>query len=294
MSATKITDVQDQVKDYWSDLMLDELKQDSIVVNLLSKDYQGEILQGGDTVKVSQIVRPTGATKTIGSGDYDTYSTEKFKLSQIDIKADKIFEAGFEFDSLVELQSQLGSQDSKIRNALKEAIDIQINNYIFSQVSGTNNTGSVTDFNASQISALRKIAGQRKWAKDGEWYCLADSSYHSDMLNAQTLTSQDYIAGEMPVIGGQIANRRFGFNILEDNSDGLLDLIATVSGTDTEDCAIGFHRDFMHLVLAPTIEFKLSDLHASKKRGFLLTAEIIGGVKQGHDHDALHQVVFNT
>jgi hypothetical protein len=177
---------------------------------------------------------------------------------------------------------------------LKEAIDKQINTYLYSLISGTNYAGTVTDFNASQISALRKYAGQKKWRKDGNWWILADSSYHSDLLSSQTLVSSDYAAGEQPVVAGQIVNKRYGFGILEDNSDGLLDLIGTLSGTDSEDVALAFHRDFMHLVLQTEVMFKLSDLHAMKKRGYLLTAEIVGGAAKGHDHDNLHKIVFNT
>jgi len=283
MSVTTINDVQQQVQKYWSSLLLDELKEDSILVNLLNKDYENEIKKGGDEVYVTQIVRPTGATKTIGSGDYDTYSSEKLSTSRIAIKASKIFEAGFEFDSLVDLQSQIHMENSQIRNALKEAIDMQINKYLYGLVSCTANAGTVTDFNATQISALRKYAGQKRWKKDGNWFLLADSSYYMDLLNSQTLSSADYVCADQPVIAGQMMKERFGFKILEDNSDGIIDLIGTLAGTDSEDVAIAFHRDFMHLVLQPSVVFKMSDLHATKKRGYLLTTEIIGGAARGHE-----------
>ena len=275
-------------------MMLEELKESSIVVNLFNRDYAGEIQKGGNTVKVTQIVRPKGSTKTIGESGYDVYNTEKLSTQQISITANKIFEAGFEFENIVDLQTQIGDQDSKIRNALREAIEIQINNFCYSLVSASSKLGGVSDFNASQISSLRKFAGQKKWRKDGQWYLLTDCSYYTDMLNAQTLVSQDYVGGETPVIGGQIVNKRFGYNIIEDNSDGLLSLIKKAGGAAAEDAAIAFHRDFVHLVLQGEIDFKLSDLHAMKKRGYLLTAELIGGGAQGHDHADLHKVVYNA
>lgn len=293
MGKTTVKDLEEQVQKYWSSLLLDELKEDSIIVNLLNKQYENAISKGGDEVYVTQIIRPQGATKTIGVGDYDTYSSEKLTTKRIGIKADKIFEAGFELDSLIDLQTQIQMESSPIRNALKEAIDIQINNYVYSQISCTNYQGSVTDFNATQVSAAKKYAGQKKWRKGPDWYLLADSSFHSDLINSQTLVSQDYV-NDMPIIGGQMMNKRMGFGIFEDNSDGLISLIAKLSGTDSEDVALAFHRDFMHLVLQTELSFKLSDLHANKQRGYLLTAEIIGGCKQGHDHNDLHKVFFNT
>lgn len=293
MGKTTVKDLEEQVQKYWSSLLLDELKEDSIIVNLLNKTYENEIKKGGDEVYVTQIVRPVGATKTIGVGDYDVYSSEKLTTTRIGVKADKIFEAGFELDSLIDLQTQIQMENSSIRNALKEAIDIQVNNYIYSLVSATNKLGAVADFNAAQLSSARKFAGQKKWRKGPDWFCLADCSYHSDLVNSQTLTSADYVQ-DMPVINGQIMNKRYNFGIFEDNSDGLLSLIATAGGSATEDVALVFHRDFMHLVLQQGIEFKLSDLHANKQRGFLLTAEIIGGAKPGHDHDALHKIIYNN
>ena len=294
MSATKLADVSAQIKEFWSDLFVDELKESSLAVNLFSRDYAGEIKQGGNVVKVSQLVRPTGSTKTIGQTGYDVYDTEKLVMQQIQIKADKIFEAGLEVESIVDLQSQIGQQDSKIRTAMREAIEIQINNFVYSLFSCSNKAGTVTDFNASQISALRKYAGQKKWRKDGQWYLLADCSYHTDLLNSQTLVNADYSGGEAPMIAGQIVKRRFGFNIIEDNSDGLLSLINKCGGSAAEDMALAAHRDAIHLVLQGDVDFKLSDLHASKKRGYLLTAEIIGGGAQGHDHNDLHKAVYNA
>ena len=293
MSLTRIADVEQQVKEYWSDLMREELLESNLMVNLINKDYQGAIQKGGDTVYVSQIKRPNGATKTIGESGYDVYSSEKLSTARIEIKADKIFEAGFEFDSIVELQSQIGDQDSKIRMALREAIEIQINNFVYGLLSASNKTGAVTDFNASQVSGLRKFAGQKKWRKDGQWYLIADPSYHTDLLNAQTLTSADYV-GDRPVIAGQIGAQRFGWNIFEDNSDGLLNVIKKAGGAASEDVALGFHRDFLHLVIQKEMEFKISDLHAMKRRGYLITAEMIGGGAKGHDHDDLHKVIYNA
>ena len=273
--------------------MLEELKESSIVVNLLNRDYQGEIKKGGNEVQVTQIIRPSGATKTIGQGDYDTYSSEKFQKKEINIKADKIFEAGYEFDSLVELQSQIGDQDSKIRNAMREAIDIQINNFCYGLMSCANKQASVTDYNATQIVNNRVFAGQKKWRKDGEWYNLVDPTYYGNLLSSQTLTSADYVGPEAPMIAGQFVNKRGNFGIMEDNSDGILSLIKTAGGSGADQVSLAFHRDFVHLVLQGEIDFKVSDLHAMKRRGYLITAEIIGGGAKGHDHDALHRVVYN-
>jgi len=84
------------------------------------------------------------------------------------------------------------------------------------------------------------------------------------------LTSKDYVGDEAPVVGGQIVNKRFGFNILEDNS------LAT-------DQAVAFHPDAILLAMQKSMTFKLSDMHAQKKFGWVLSADVVFGAKLGID-----------
>jgi hypothetical protein len=292
MSATLIGDVTAQVKTMWSDLFMDELLQSTILAALVNKDYEGEIRQKGDTVRVSQINRAQGTRKTVGSG-HESFETEQLSTQYVDIVADQVITAAYEFDSLVELQSQIGDQDSKIRQGLLEALEIEVNNFLYSLVSpSTANpdhvlTG-VADFNATQLSTIRKLAAQARWRQDGGWWCLVDPSYQSDLLNATTLVSKDYVE-DMPIVGGQMAQRRFGFNVLEDNSDGILTL-----GTDSEDFALAFHPDFLHYVAQKEPTFEVSSLHSQKKHGNIISVTMVCGAKIGNDGDVKHITVQNN
>jgi len=292
MSVTKITDVSEQVKSFWSDMFVEELQESDLLVNLLSREYEGEIGPGGNEVKVNQWKDAEGEVSTIGVDD-DIFNPEKLGESQIIIKADKIFSASFQFTSMAQLQSQLATADSAIRMSLLAGVRKQMNNYLYNQFSLVNNIGSVTDFNASQVSSLRKFAGQNKWKKDGNWFLTSDPSYYADLLNATTLTSADYVA-DQPTIAGQLGSKRFGFNIFEDNSDGLLGLIGNMSGTDSEDIALAFHKEAVHFVMQQQAEFEVASLTANKQRGYVIKVDLIGGAKPGHDHDVLHKAVFNT
>ena len=55
MSATLITDLNEQIQKFWSPLLVPELKEKAILPSLVSSDYEGEIKQGGDTVYVSMM-----------------------------------------------------------------------------------------------------------------------------------------------------------------------------------------------------------------------------------------------
>jgi hypothetical protein len=279
MSTTKLADINNVVQDFWSDLFMPELLESALLASLVNRDYQGDIKQGGDTVKVSQINRIDGEIRTVGV-DADVFNPQKMTTSQVDIVADKRISASVEFEDLVMLQSQLGQKDSEIRQSLIESANIQLNNYLYSLVAPIaaapdHTLTGVTDFNASQVSTIRKLAAQAKWAKErGGWWLLADPQYYSDMLNDSTLTSSDYVP-DAPIVGGQMAMKRFGFNILEDNSAGLVSL-----SSSSEDAAIAFHPDFMALVMQQQPRFKLSDLHANKQYGFVLSVDFVFGAKQ--------------
>lgn len=299
MGATLVGDVSNQVQKFWSPLFQDELLERNLLANLVNKEYEGDLKKAGDTVYVSQINRPSATRKTVGSG-HEYFNTNKLSTSRVTITADQVISASFEFDDLVELQSQIGDQDSKIRQALVEAIGIELNNYLYEKVSPSTSApdhfiDSVTDFNASQLNTVRKLAAQAKWAQTGGWYGLLDPQYYSDLLNAATLTSVDNV-DERPIVGGMFGTRRFGFNLFEDNSDGLISAMQRLDGssTATEDAGLFFHPDFMIMVMQQGIEFKVAELTANKQFGYVIVAKMVVGAALGNDGADKHIVVYNT
>jgi len=273
MAKTTFSDVSAQVQTFWSSLFMKELRQNNLLVNLLDKSYSGELKDGGDTVKVSQIDAPTGSLLTVGT-DSDTFESESLSEQQVSIKADKVAIASYEFESDALLLSQIGQQDSEIRKALLHAVNKKINTYLYSLIvpstSSPDHAIVTTDFAAAVLSAGRKLAAQAKWPSEEPWYLLADPSYYSDMLDDTTLASADYGADDAPVIGGQMARQRFGFNIFEDNS------LAT-------DIAYAFYKDVVHLVMPQEAKWEVSSLHSQNKRGMLLSVEVVFGAKLGID-----------
>lgn len=275
---TSLAEVEAQIQKFWSPLFVPELREQLLLGALVNKDYQGEITKKGDTVKVSQIIAPEGNLKTIGV-DADTFEAESLQTKQIEIKADKRATAAFEFEDLVDIQSQIEGDSSPIREALLFSVNKQINDHLFTfvnpQTAPINNVISgVATMDADDIVASRVLGGQNKWMKNKPWWMLLDPVYHGDLLKAQTLTSSDYV-DDRPVIAGEIPNRRHGFNILEDNSR-------------SAKYGLAFHPDFLHLVMQTEARFKISDLHAQKKFGYLISVDLIFGAKLGIDGRELH------
>lgn len=287
------SDVANQVKKFWSDRFESELRESTILPSLVSRDYEGEIKKKGDTVYVTQVNAATGEIRDIDT-DSDSFSPEPLSVQRIAIVVNKRIVASYEFEDLMDIQTQLDKDNPEILASLKFAVEKQLNDYLYSLVAPSasapdHTTASVADFNLAQLSAQRILAAQAKWGKDKPWYCLLDPVYYGDVLTDSTLGSKDYGADDAIIVSGQVSLKRMGFNILEDDSDGIL----TISTADSQDCALLFHPDFMHLVMGEP-RFKISDLHSNKQFGFVMSVDMLIGAALGNDGDVKHITVQNN
>lgn len=277
MSVTSLTEVTNQIQKYWSPVFTKRLRESLLLGGLVNKDYDGEIKRQGDTVRVSQLIDISGQLLTVGT-DADAFAPEALSTTYVDIVANKRAVASVEFQDLVELQSQIDR--NKIQDTLMFAMAKQINTYLYTLVSPSTSApdheiSSVTDFNASQLGSARVLAASAKWPQDGKWYGLLSPQYYQDIMNASTLSSIDYGASDSPVISGQVALKRFGFNLLEDNSR---------SG----DYGLLFHPDFLHMVSQSEVQVKISDLHSNKQFGYVMSVDLVFGAKLGNQGDVKH------
>lgn len=282
MAVTDLAAVTNQIQKFWSPLFMPELKAQAKLPALVNRDYEGQIQNEGDTVYVSQIVIPDAQERTVGT-NADTFDSSALSTQRVAIQADKRIVVAVEITDLAKLQSQIGSKESDIRTGLLQACMRKLNASLYAKVAPSASSpdhiiNSVTDFNATQAGNARMRAAQAHWMKNKPWYGALDPSFYNDMLNAQTMTSSDYVGADAPVIGGEIANKRFGINWFED------DALAT-------DQAVIFHPDFLHLVMQTQPTFKLSDLHSQKKFGYLLSVDFIYGALLGIDGAKKHQLV---
>ena len=292
MAETTLAEVQNQVKKYWSEIFMPELRENHPLIALVDKTYEGEIKRAGDTVRVSQVVKATGQTVQItGAAGDNKFTPEALVTRYVDIKADRRFVASYKFHDLVDLQSQINSERSEIREALLEGVATQMNNFLYSLVAplaAQALTGVVT-MDAATLKSIRVIAGKQKWFKSPGWYGLLSPDYYGDVMDETRLTSSDYV-NDQPTVGGEIVTRRYGFNIIEDNSDGL----AGLSPTPGNPSAIFFHPAFCHMVTQMQARFKISDLHANEEFGYLISVDVIGGAGLGIEGDKLHVSVVNV
>lgn len=285
MSTSGLAEVTNQIQKYWSPLFTKQLRESLLLGALVNKQYQGQIQRQGDTVRVSQVNAPTGQLLTVGT-NADSFSPDLISTSYVDIVADKRAVASYEFQDLVDLQSQISQNNPEVMEALNFALGKKINDYLYTLVSPSTSSpdhsiASVTDFNASQLAACRVLAAQAKWRMEPGWYGLLDPQYYQDILNAATLVSSDYVQGDAPVVSGQVGTKRFGFTLFEDNSR-------------SADYGLLFHPDFMHLVMQSEVQVKISDLHSNKQFGYVMSVDVVFGAKLGINGNVKHIKVYNT
>ena len=280
MSLTDVAQVQDQVQKFWSPLFQPELREETILPSLVNRKYEGEIKKKGDTVQVSQIKKAKGELLSIPDGEADVFHPEKLVTVRVEVKADKRAVASFKIAELAEIQSQIGDKDSEIRSALMQGVMEQVNDFLYSLSAPSAAdpdhlfTGVAT-FAATDLSASRRLAGKAKWNKKNPWWALLDPDYHGDLLDEQTIASSDFNGGEQVTIAGEIVNKRYGFNIVEDNS------------RDTPQGLL-FEPDYLYLVMQKTPTFKISDLHGNEEFAFLISLDAIFGAIIGIEGDVKH------
>ena len=278
MAATELTNIQSTIQDIWSPLFMDDLYQDNLLINLINQDYSGDIRDVGDNVRVNQIDKMVGQTLTIDkTGGARTFTPETVTTTGVQVVADRRFVASADFADLTDIQSMLdplSSRSQQIRAAMVSAISEQINSYLYGLLAPASSIVAAT-MNATVLAGARKYGADEFWERSKGWYGLLGTSYWEDMLLDTTLTSGDYV-DDRPMVGGQKGMRRFGFNLFEDNSAG------------NADRGLFFHPDFLYWVQQYEPRFKVSDKHAQGEFAYMVSVDLVGGAKLGHDGAVKH------
>lgn len=249
----------------WSPLMYQELRSKVAFLNLFSREYEGAISEVGDTVKISQILAPTGEVIT---DDTAAFTPENLTVNSLSVTANRRAVASVEITDLAKLQSidfQMEVMAGLVYSIQKQIeSDIITNMLIPSAAAPDHQIAPVaaSDLAVADIAALRTLLALQKVPFDGNMFFACDPSYYSDLMVKQQVVSSDYgtvndlVAGEVKGLAG--------FKVFEHNA-----LAA--------DTGFAFHTSAVQLVLQQGVNVKVSDLHVTKKFGYLISADIVYG-----------------
>lgn len=264
------------VQTFWSEIFQKELRENNLWTGLLADpNYTLTNVKGGDTLKISKINKPTSSIRSIGT-NADSFETNVLSSVQSDLVINKRCVSAFEFEDLAMIMSQLEQENSEIREALLADVKQQANDFVKSLINPSSASpdhvlSGCTDFNLTQLSTVRQLAAEAKWFGSGEpAYILASPSYMTDMLKDTTISAANVMGSSpSPMLENRFVLPRLGFSILEDNSLG-------------SDEAYAFIPSFLKVIIGQPV-FRLSDLHASKKFGFVLSCDCVLGAVQLDD-----------
>lgn len=250
----------------WSPLLYQELRAKPAYINLFARDYEGEIKEKGNTVKVNQIKKPNGEILT---DDKQTFNPEELQVSQFEITADRRAVASFEITDLAKLQSL--EFQMEVANALVDSILLQMEGdvqsiMIPSAADPDHQLAALVgaSFDVADVVALRTLLAQAKVPFGEDTYMALGSTFYGSLLQKGMVVGSDYgsindlMAGEVKKLSGF----KIFENILEPASK-----------------AVAFHKSAVQLVSQTQVNIKISDLHSQKKFAYLVSADIVYGRK---------------
>ena len=263
MSVNGKTELDNLIPEVWSSMMYDELRNSIMFANIFSRQYEGEIRNVGDTVKVNQLVAPTGEIIT---NDKAQFNSSALTVNQFSIVANKRASAAFEFTDLAALQSLSFQQEAQ--QALVYAIRLKLENELISAIVPSTSApdhdiapASASSLAAADLGSIRTLMSTAKIPLDNRFLMLAPS-YYGDLLNVTAVTSSDFVSGNSAESG--VISKFMGFTIMEHN------LLANDTG-------YAVHPSAIQLVMQQDIRIKISDLHPQNKYGYLLSADMVFG-----------------
>lgn len=263
-----VTALNNLIPEIWSPNIYQELRNNLLLGEVFNRDYEGEIANMGDTVRVNQIVAPEGEILT---DDRQTFSSEQMVVNQVLVIADKRASASFEFTNLAQLQSQSFERDAQeaLVYAIRKKMEEDMLSILIPSSASPDHTiapAAASDFAAVDVATCRTLMSLQKIPKTNR-YLILDPQYYGDLITKQTIASRDYVPAGSPVTNtGIISEPLYGFSIAEHDILGA-------------DVGYAIHRTAATLVMQQGVRIQISNLHSNKKYGYLLSADLVYGIK---------------
>jgi hypothetical protein len=257
------TELASMIPSIWSSMMYEELRNKIAFLNLFSREYEGEIRNVGDTVKVNQLLAPTGEILT---NDETQFSSEALAFNTFNIVANKRASASFEITDMAQLQSlefQAQARDSLVY-AIRKQIESALIAALIPSASAPDHQiapAVASDLNAVDLAAIRTLLSEAKVPTANRYLALAPS-YYGDLLQKNVVTSQDFVTANSAQ--DAVVSKFMGLNIFEH------DLLAA-------DVGYAVHPSALQMVIQRDVRVKISDMHSNYKYGTLISADIIFG-----------------
>lgn len=223
------------IPEVWSAEMLVSLKKNLVYgqPTVVNRDYEGEISQAGDTVRIKSLNRPTIGTYVKGS---TTINPEQLTDAQRALFIDQSKYFAFEVDDIDAAQTNTNDLAKALLEATHGLRDVA-DQYIASLYTGaaaTNQIGTVSVTTAAlaytQIRKLRTLLNKANVPMEGR-FCVVPAFFEGLLFEDDRFVRVDASGTDQALRNGIVA-RALGFDILMSNNAPLVtgDDYAVIAG----------------------------------------------------------------
>ncbi len=257
------------VPEIWSGLFTSNLN-DAIVLNsLISRDYENEIKNLGDIVKIPSIGDVVAQNLPEGAAG----QSQGISASTQDLTINKRSYVDFEITDQAQLQAV--SFTEKIRTLAFAAIMRLMQDDLFSDVvPSTSAPDHTIDFDSGTTLADADLLEILDLAEDANWpaegrHLVVGPRQKNDVLAITKFVDKDTNLGSSPTASGQITEPIYG------------DAFAWTTAAGAQ--AFKFHESFMQMAVQKELQVKLFDKGVTGERSDRLNIDILWGNRQVHN-----------
>ncbi len=254
----------------WSAAFYDNLRAKLPFIESVSRAYEGEIRNLGNTVKIP--------TMDDGSVAQNLLEGENGEASEFDTSTtDLVINKRTFKDAIVTDQAQLQSVEfmDKLRdnlfNAVRQKMQIDIIDEIAPSTSSPNHDlsyASGTTLAKVDILDAKDALDVANVSEEGR-IMIPGASQQNDLLNEATLTSSDFGRSGNENVNGAFDRPILGFTMR--------------STTAVGNSSFFFHPSFMQMAVQKEMSINVYDLGVGGNRSFRVNVDILWGVKQIDD-----------
>lgn len=215
------------IPELWSAQLLSSLKKSLVFAGpgVANSNYEGEISQAGDTVKITSISRPTVATYTKNS---TAITPETLTDAQRSLVIDQCKYFAFEIDDVDMRQSKNGGAlmaeaAQEAAYALADTADQYVET-LFAGADTDNELGTVSVTTSalavSTLASLMVKLDNKNVPREGR-FVIVPPWYHGLLVQSSAFTNASASGSTEALLNGQVG-RCYGFNILVSNNCALV------------------------------------------------------------------------
>ena len=282
------TDVADGIPVVVANATLEYLKNNTMIARLVRRDYDNEVAEYGDTVRINKLTGLTVQTKAAGTD----YALDQINDAKVEVTLDQHKYIAFLIEDPAKFLAKPDYQQDLMNEGIaKMAEDIDGALLALYTDVTTNSVGSAgTDMDSDDIVDARKKLTDSK-APQGNRYIVLSAKDAAALLKLEKFTSSNWNAENGAALVEANLGRRYGFDLFECQG------VKTTGTSPVSTWNVAFHKNAFALVTRPLalpqgqgapaayyadadgVGLRVMSSYQHSKGGWMVTIDVLYGVK---------------